>query len=312
MVKYSPELEAALRDAGLMPDPQVVHVHSPSPQVASDATQHSPDETFIEPVWFPRLRHALIVSRTKRGATLFGPRGTGKTSAVKYLCTQENKPLIVVQAAAGATIDDLMGYRDLTDGKTVFTPGPLVEALEKDAVLCIEEANAMHPGVFSKLNTLTDGSGHSLRLPDGRELVPGAGFRVVLCFNEGYAGMKEVNAALRDRLKPIYTTYMTESVEADVLHRRTGADLETCLMLANFATHVRAARVKLGFDLSPRALFDVLECKRDMGATWDEALEWAILDLVGDPMEKRPQRDALKQIADMNSLSGWPEPTWAE
>ena len=71
------------------------------------------------------------------------------------------------QAASGCTIDDLVGVRDLRDGRTVFTPGPLADALAADCWLLIEEANTMHPGVFSQLTTLTDGSGDSLRLPDG-------------------------------------------------------------------------------------------------------------------------------------------------
>src|SRR5206468_10811435 len=134
--------------------------------------------------------------RHKRGAILQGPRGTGKTSAVHHLARLTGASLTTFQAAAGCTVDDLTGFRDLKDGSTIFTPGPLPEALERDGWLLIEEANVMHPGVFSRLNTLLDGSGDKLRLPDGRALPAGPGFRVVLAFNPGYSGTREINPAL--------------------------------------------------------------------------------------------------------------------
>src|SRR5262249_43922524 len=116
---------------------------------------------FIPPVWFNRLQFALTNSAV-RGASMFGPRGSGKTTAIHALAKMLGVKLITFQAAAGNGIDDLVGQRDLIDGKTVFTPGPLPKALEEDCWLLCEEANVMHPGTWSKMNTLLDGSGDSL------------------------------------------------------------------------------------------------------------------------------------------------------
>lgn len=271
------------------------------------------DAGFTPPPWYGRLRFALTAP-SQRGATVFGPRGSGKTTAVHRLAAQTGAGLVTYQAAAGCVIDDLVGVRDLVDGRTVFTRGPLAEALERDCWLLIEEANVMHPGVFSKLNTLTDGSGDSLRLPDGSALPVGPGFRVILAFNEGaaYSGTREVNAALRDRLMPIYADYLPAAAEVAMLRARTGCDEATAAGLVEFAGGVRAARASLGFDLSPRALLRMLDLIRHCGCSWAEALEFGVLDLVGDPVDRRPQRDAIAQIADLQSMAQWNEPDWAE
>jgi hypothetical protein len=191
---------------------------------------------------------------------------------------------------------------------TAFTPGPLPEALEADCWLLIEEANAMRPGVFSKLNTLLDGSGDTHRLPDGRRLAAGKGFRVWLAYNPGYSGMREVNQALVDRLCPVFTTYLPPADEARMLAARSGCDDATAMRVAQLAEKIRAARFR--FDLSPRALFRLLRIVRG-GRSWDDAFTWAILDRIGDPVSRAADRDACKQIAAIDDLSTWPRPDFA-
>src|SRR5882724_10423583 len=100
-----------------------------------------------------------------------------------------------------------------------------------------------------------------VRAPGGSALPVGPGFRVILAFNEGsaYSGTREVNAALRDRLMPSYADDLPELTEVKVLVARSGCDENTALRLVSFAAKVRAARASLGFDLSPRALFRMLD-----------------------------------------------------
>jgi len=292
--------------------PRTVYVNRGGSPVASNATALPPPPPgFVPPKWFPLLRLAMTDPEFY-GACLFGPRGSGKTTAVHVLSKQMGVPLVTYQAAAGCTIDDLIGVRDLVDGRTTFTPGPLPEAMGTDCWLLIEEANVMHPGVFSKLNTLTDGSGDTLRLPDGKRISVGARFRVVLAFNEGaaYSGTREVNAALRDRLQPIYADYLDPKDEESILIARTGCDALSAKKLVTFARSVRMMRAQLGFDLSPRALIRVLQLQAKLGMSWGEAFEAGILNLVGDPVDKKPQRDALGNLAGNAGLSGWNRPTF--
>lgn len=279
-----------------------------APEVALNATPADPGTPlYVRPAWLDQA--ALGAHPDERGATLFGPAGTGKTTAIHRLATELGAKLITFQAADGCGIEDLIGFRELVDGekgpKTAFTPGPLPEALEADCWLLIEEANAMRPGVFSKLNTLLDGSGDTLRLPDGRRLAAGPGFRLWLAYNPGYAGMREVNQALVDRLCPVYTSYLPAPSEAHMLAARSGCDLDTALRVALLAEKIRAARFR--FDLSPRALFRMLRIVR-AGRSWSDAFAWAILDRIGDPVSRAADRDACKQIADLDDLATWPTP----
>ncbi len=104
-------------------------------------------------------------------------------------------------------IDGLIGSWTAESGTTRFVDGPLTLALRAGAWLIAEEANAIHPGVWSVVNTLTDRTGEGLRLPTGEIVAPNAGFRLILVYNDGYAGMREINPALKDRLQPIYCAY---------------------------------------------------------------------------------------------------------
>lgn len=307
-IQFPNAVRDALVRSGLVKESEVQTVTVHAPAVAYDATQAAAPG-FVPPPWYERLRFAMKAS-SQRGATLFGPRGAGKTTAVHMLSKQDGTELVTYQAASGCTIDDLVGVRDLKDGKTVFTDGPLPDAIRKDCWLLIEEANVMHPGVFSKLNTLTDGSGDTLRLPDGTRLVVGPKFRVVLAFNEGaaYSGTREVNAALRDRLMPIYADYLPEKSEVGILVQRTGCDEATAKRLVGFAKQIRAARANLGFDLSPRALLRMLDMIRFLGESWKSAFEYGILDLIGDPIDKKVQRDAIQKVAEAAGLFSWSLP----
>lgn len=267
---------------------------------------------FVEPSWFKRLRMAMCVAG-QHGACLFGPRGTGKTRALHELAKAEGVPLEIFQAFKGADYDSLLGGAYIKDGSSGHTDGPLVRAIREDCWLAIEEANYADPSVFGVFNTLIDGSGTGLLLRDGTRLPVGPRFRLVLLFNEGsaYAGTKQVNAATRDRLMSIFTNYMQPKPEAQVLMAVTGCDQDTADRLVNYANAIRAARDSLDFDFSPRAMFNMLAAVREVGATWEEAHEWNVLDLLGDPSVKKPQRDSVLQIAAIHNLSQWPAPTFS-
>jgi hypothetical protein len=169
--------------------------------------------------------------------------------------------------------------------------------------LIAEEANVIHPGVWSMVNTLTDHTGEGLRLPTG-EVVPNhPEFRLVLVYNEGYAGTREVNAALKDRLMPIYCGYLEAAHEAQLLASMTGAELHHCERVREVAAMVRAANLR--FDLSPRSLARWIKLVIVAGLSWRAAFTVAIMDLVGPPETAGPQRACLDEIA-RNSIDQWP------
>lgn len=293
-------------------NPETVTVTVQAPPVPEPVQLNStPDGRgcWIEPKWYRQVK--MGTHPNERGAILFGPAGTGKTTAVHRLAADMGVELVTFQAAEGCALEDLVGNRELVDGdkgpKTSFTDGPLPEALRKDCWMLIEEANAMRPGVFSKMNTLLDGSGDKLRLPTGERLAAGKNFKLWLAYNPGYSGMKEMNQALVDRLVPVYTTYLPETDEARVLEAVTRCDPGTAMAVASMAAKIRAAKTR--FDLSLRSMFRLMRYVRS-GASWEQAFEWAILDRIGCPSQRQADRDVIRNIAMIDNYTTWATPTW--
>ena len=257
------------------------------------------DKKWIEPTWASILKYS-ITDPDEHGALLFGPRGTGKTMGVQQVCHGLQKPIVVMQCARGKGLEALIGQWTATDGTTKWSDGPLVRALMADCPLVCEEANMMAEAVWSETNTLLDGSGHKENLPDGRRLGAGPGFRLVLCFNPSYAGCKGVNESLKDRLMPIYTEYMADHAEAQILMSNVPELPEYIAeSMVKIATAVRATANTNRFDMSIRCLTRWARLATKMSLSWEESWKYAVLDLIGDPVTYKVQRDTIDNIGRM-------------
>jgi len=254
---------------------------------------------FVEPEWWPVLCFAL---EHERGATLFGPRGCGKTTAIGELARRMGKASVILQCAANMQLDSFIGVWAVEGGTTRFVDGPLTAAVRMSGWLVAEEANAVHPGVWSAVNTLTDRSGAGLRLPTG-EVVPNSpDFRLVLAYNEGYSGTREVNAALKDRLMPVACGYLGQGQESELVAGMTGCEPMAAARVVDVARLIRAAALR--FDLSPRALARWVKLASIMG--WKRAYEVAVVDLAGgDSPENAPTRAALTEIGNNAGMENW-------
>jgi nitric oxide reductase NorQ protein len=292
-------LRGRMRRAGLIkasatPRKIAKHAHTPAPAAAPAAIG-----TFVPPGWYPLLRYAM---GAEKGATLFGPRGCGKSTAIRQLAAELNRPTVTLQCAANMQIDSLLGSWTSKAGTLSFIDGPLTLAVRSGAWLLAEEANVIHPGVWSLVNTLTDQTGEGLLLPSGERVQQSADFRLVLIYNEGYAGTREVNAALKDRLMPIYCDYLPATEEINLLAAMTGATDDECKRVQEVAAMIRAANLR--FDLSPRSLVRWIRLAKNANLTWGQAYERAILDLAGTPQLAAPQRACLEEIA-RNTVAQW-------
>jgi cobaltochelatase CobS len=231
---------------------------------------------------------------------LTGPRGTGKTTAVKQIARQKNKPLFLCQGHSDLTVEELRGLPGLREGSSTFQPGPVVQAIKGGAYLLFDEVNTCRPGVTAWLNNILDGDG-LVAVPETGELLPvPPGFLAFFCFNEGYAGTRALNEALKDRCRVIWCDYWPEDTERTLLRslvkRLADIDIDRMLWVTR---GIRKARREgtIDFDLSIRTLCQ-WGCDADL-RTQDllESFRSVVLPKVGDPHEYQPQYQALMEIA---------------
>ena len=70
-----------------------------------------------------------------------GLSGNGKTMMVEQVCNQESRECVRVNITIETDEDDLIGGFRLLDGKTVWQNGPVVVAMERGAVLLLDEVD---------------------------------------------------------------------------------------------------------------------------------------------------------------------------
>ena len=98
------------------------------------------DDTFIHFGNFKDIK-TIIQSRLFYPTFITGLSGNGKTFSVEQACAQLNRELIRVNITIETDEDDLIGGFRLVDGNTVWHNGPVVEALERGAVLLLDEVD---------------------------------------------------------------------------------------------------------------------------------------------------------------------------
>ena len=113
--------------------------NSPSviPQVKQNLIPEK-DDTFVKFGPFSDLK-AIIKARMFYPTFITGLSGNGKTFGVEQACAQLGRELIRVNITIETDEDDLIGGFRLVDGATVWHDGPVIQALNRGAVLLLDE-----------------------------------------------------------------------------------------------------------------------------------------------------------------------------
>jgi MoxR-like ATPase len=133
---------------------------------------------------------------------LVGETGTGKTSAVRYICAKTNTPFRRINLNGSTTVDDMVGRTLLDKDGTYWIDGVLLDAMKKGHVLLVDEINAGLPEVLFILHALLDDDQKvTLMEKDGAVVRPHPDFRLVATMNppHAYVGTKMLNKALLSR-----------------------------------------------------------------------------------------------------------------
>ena len=153
-----------------------------------------------------------------------GLSGNGKTFSVEQACAQLGRELIRVNITIETDEDDLIGGFRLVDGDTVWHNGPVIEALEKGAVLLLDEVDLASNKVLC-LQSILEGKGVFLK-KIGRYVRPAAGFTVIATANtkgkgsdDGrFVGTNVLNEAFLERFPITFEQeYPTPVTEAKIL-----------------------------------------------------------------------------------------------
>ena len=123
----------------------------------------------------------IIQSKIFYPAFITGMSGNGKTFGVEQACAALGRELIRVNITVETDEDDLIGGFRLVNGETVWHNVPVIEALERGAVLLLDEIDLASNKILC-LQSILEGNGVFLK-KIGRFVRPSAGFNVFATAN---------------------------------------------------------------------------------------------------------------------------------
>ena len=200
-----------------------------------------------------------------------GLSGNGKTFSVEQACAALNRELIRVNITIETDEDDLIGGFRLVNGETVWHNGPVIEALERGAVLLLDEVDLASNKILC-LQSVLEGKGVFLK-KTGRYVEPAKGFNVIATANtkgkgsdDGrFIGTNVLNEAFLERFALTFEQeYPTPATETKILLRVAASlgkhDEEFCTNLANWADIIRKTFKDGGIDevISTRRLVHII------------------------------------------------------
>ena len=215
----------------------------------------------------------IISSKIFYPVFITGMSGNGKTFSVEQACATLNRELIRVNITIETDEDDLIGGFRLVDGNTVWHNGPVIEALERGAVLLLDEVDLASNKILC-LQSILEGKGVFLK-KTGRYVNPAPGFTVVATANtkgkgsdDGrFIGTNVLNEAFLERFALTFEQeYPTPSVEAKILSKMCDDD-EFVTRLVDWADIIRKTFNDGGIDeiISTRRLVHIVNAYKIFG-----------------------------------------------
>ena len=166
----------------------------------------------------------IIQSKLFYPTFITGLSGNGKTLSVEQACANLGRELIRVNITIETDEDDLIGGFRLVDGSTVWHNGPVVEALERGAILLLDEIDLASNKILC-LQSVLEGKGVFLK-KIGKYVKPAAGFNVIATANtkgkgsdDGrFIGTNVLNEAFLERFPVTFEQeYPSASIETKIL-----------------------------------------------------------------------------------------------
>jgi len=228
------------------------------------------DDTFVKFGNFNDIKK-IITSNLFYPTFITGLSGNGKTLSVEQVCAQLKRELIRVNITIETDEDDLIGGFRLVNGETAWHNGPVVEALERGAILLLDEIDLASNKILC-LQSILEGKGVFLK-KIGKFVKPKSGFNVVATANtkgkgsdDGrFIGTNVLNEAFLERFPVTFEqSYPVPATEQKILEGVAldlgVEDRDFCKRLVDWADIIRKTFYDGGIEeiISTRRLVHII------------------------------------------------------
>ena len=229
------------------------------------------DNTFVSFGNYPDLK-SIIKSKIFYPVFITGLSGNGKTFSVTQACAENKRELIRVNITIETDEDDLLGGYRLKDGQTVWQNGPVIEAMERGAVLLLDEIDLASNKIMC-LQPILEGSGVYVKKIN-KFVKPADGFNVVATANtkgqgsdDGkFIGTNVLNEAFLERFPITFeqqypSAKVEEKILVNTLAKSGKKDADFCNKLVTWADVIRKTYFDGGVDeiISTRRLVHIIQ-----------------------------------------------------
>ena len=228
------------------------------------------DSSFVKFGNFADIKN-IIKSKLFYPTFITGLSGNGKTFGVEQACAQLKREIVRVNITIETDEDDLIGGFRLVNGETVWHNGPVIEALERGAILLLDEIDLASNKILC-LQSVLEGNGVFLK-KIGRFVRPARGFNILATANtkgkgsdDGrFIGTNVLNEAFLERFPVTFEqAYPAPAHEIKILKNVASTlgvdDSDFCKRLVDWADIIRKTFYDGGIEeiISTRRLVHVL------------------------------------------------------
>ena len=229
------------------------------------------DPIFVSFGNYPDIK-SIVKSNRFYPVFITGLSGNGKTMGVTQACAEAKRELIRVNITIETDEDDLLGGYRLKDGQTVWQNGPVIEAMERGAILLLDEVDLASNKIMC-LQPILEGSGVFVKKIN-KFVKPAQGFNVIATANtkgqgseDGkFIGTNVLNEAFLERFPVTFEqTYPSVAIEKKILNNTLKAsgksDVKFVDKLTTWADVIRKTYFDGGVDeiISTRRLVHITQ-----------------------------------------------------
>ena len=263
----------------------------------------------------------IIKSKIFYPMFITGLSGNGKTLMVQQTCAELKREMVRVNITIETDEDDLIGGFRLVDGETKFNLGPVAMAMEKGAVLLLDEIDLASNKIMC-LQPVLEGNGIYIKKIN-RYIKPAPGFTVIATANtkgkgsdDGrFIGTNILNEAFLERFpvtleQPYPVTSTEKRIVIGSMEKYGKVDEEFATRLVTWAEVIRKSFYEGAVDelISTRRLDHIVKAFAIFGDRmkaielcvnrFDEDTKASFMDLYSKVDEDVKVPDGLEEVED--------------